>query len=59
MTYDETIAAIAAEIASVLKPGLDAENYAVGLIDENDNEDGYFEVRGLHTKTGVPHAFSI
>lgn len=54
MTYAEQVAALAAEITHVLKPGLDPETYATGLIDENDNDDGHFEVSGLHTKTGAP-----
>lgn len=59
MTYAEQVAAIAAQIETVLKNGYDATKYAAGLIEENDNDDGYFEVRGLHTKTGNPHAFTI
>lgn len=59
MTYQEQIAAIVAEIAPVLKAGLDAETYATGLIDESDEEDGHYEVRGLDTRTGAPHAFRI
>ena len=59
MTYAEQIAAIAAEISPVLKAGLDAEIYAAGLIGEKHEDDGHFEVRGMHTKTGDPHAFSI
>lgn len=59
MTYAEQIAAIVAEIAPVLKPEFDANRYAAGMLEQADEDDGHFEVRGLHTKTGAPHAFSI
>ena len=59
MTYADQITAIVAEITPVLKPELDAERYAAGMLDEADEDGTYFEVRGLHTKTGAPHAFSI
>lgn len=59
MTYQEQVAALAAEIASVLKDGLDPIVYATGLIDENDEEDGRYEVRGHDTKSGNPATFRI
>lgn len=59
MTYNEQLAAIIAEITPVLKDGFQAERYAAGMLEEADEDDGHFEVRGLHTKTGIPHAFSI
>lgn len=60
MTYEEKIAKIVAEIAPVLKSGLDPVRYAEGLVAEaNGDEETYFEVRALHTKNGVPHAFTI
>lgn len=59
MTYNEQLAAIIAKITPVLKPTLDPETYAAGMIEEDQNEDGSFEVRGRHTKTGAPHAFTI
>lgn len=54
MTYAEQVAALAAEIAPVLKVDFVAETYAAGLIDENDEDDGHYEVRGHHTKSGAP-----
>lgn len=59
MNYNEQLAAIVAEIAPVLKPEFDAERYATGMLEQADEDETYFEVRGLHTKTGAPHAFSI
>ncbi|RKF23391.1 hypothetical protein D6851_02660 [Altericroceibacterium spongiae] len=59
MTYNEKIAAIISEIAPVLKADFLPELYAAGLLEEADEDDLHFEVRGLHTKTGAPHAFSI
>ena len=59
MTYNEQLAAIVTEIAKVLKPSFDRERYAAGMLEESDDGETHFEVRGLHTKTGVPHAFSI
>lgn len=59
MTYQQKLAAIIAQIEGVLKDGLDAERYAAGLIEENDEDDNHFEVRGLHTKSGNPHAFTL
>lgn len=59
MTYSEQLAAIISEIAPVLKPSFDVERYAAGMLEEACEDDGHFEVRGLHTKTGAPHAFSI
>lgn len=59
MTYNEQLAAIIAEIAPVLKSDFDAERYAAGLLEQADEDETHFEVRGLHTKTGAPHAFSI
>ena len=59
MTYQEQIAAIVANIEAVLKSDFDAEQYAEGLLEEAMPGETYFEVRGLHTKTGAPHAFSI
>ncbi len=59
MTYADQLAAIVTEIAPVLKAGLDAETYAAGMLEEADDEETHFEVRGLHTATGNPHAFTI
>lgn len=59
MTYNEQIAAIVTEITPILKSDFDPETYATAMIDEADDEETHFEVRGLHTKTGAPHAFSI
>ena len=59
MTYAEQIAAIVAEISPILKPEFDADRYAAGMLEEADEDETHFEVRGLHTKSGVPHAFSI
>lgn len=59
MTYTEQLAAIVAEIAPVLKPDFDVKLYAAGMLEESDEDGSHFEVRGLHTKTGAPHAFSI
>lgn len=59
MTYNEQLAAIIAEITPVLKDSFDVERYAAGMIEEAGEDDSHFEVRGLHTKTGAPHAFSI
>ena len=57
MTYANQIAAIVAEITPVLNSSFDVDAYAAGLLEDND--DGHFEVRALHTKSGAPHAFSI
>lgn len=35
-----------------LKAGLDPIRYADAMIEQND--DGYFEIRGMDTKTGNP-----
>ncbi|MFN3585208.1 hypothetical protein [Phenylobacterium sp.] len=59
MTYEAKLAAIVAEIAKVLKPEFDAETYAAGLLEEAEDDQRHFEVRGLHTKTGAPHTFRI
>ena len=59
MTYEEQVAAIIAQIAPVLRTDLDAEKYAMGMIEEKWEEDSHYEVCGLHTKNGNPHAFSI
>jgi hypothetical protein len=59
MTYEEQLAAIIAQIAPVLRTDLDAEKYAMGMIEEKWEEDSHYEVHGLHTKNGNPHAFSI
>lgn len=59
MTYAEQIAAIAAEIAPILKEEFDPHQYAVGLIEEDHEDDGHYEVRAFHTKTGVPHTFRV
>lgn len=59
MTYQEQVAALAAEIASVLRADLDPTTYAIGLIDENDEEDGHYEVPGLDTKSGNPATVRI
>ena len=59
MTHEEQVAAIIAQIAPVLRTDLDAETYAISIIEEKWEEDSHYEVRGLHTKSGNPHAFSI
>jgi hypothetical protein len=59
MTYEEQVAAIIAQIAPVLRTDLDAEKYAMGMIEEKWEEDSHYEVHGPHTKSGNPHAFSI
>jgi hypothetical protein len=57
MTYQQQIDFIAAEIAPVLKAGLDPQAYAAGLLDEAEDDAEHFEVRGLHTRSGAPHTF--
>ena len=59
MNYTDQLAAIIAEIAPVLKDGLDAANYAAAMLETADDDESYFEVRGSHTKSGTPHAFTI
>ncbi len=59
MTYKEQVAAMIEQIAPVLKAGLDLERYAVGMIEENWEEDSHYEVAGRDTKTGVPHTFRL
>ena len=59
MTYAEQFAAIVEQITPVLKDEFDATTYASGLLEESDEDETHFEVRGLHTKTGAPYAFSI
>lgn len=59
MTYTDQLAAIVVEITPVLKPEFDAERYAAGMFEEAGEGDSHFEVRGLHTKTGAPHTFSL
>lgn len=59
MTHADQIAAIVAEITPVLSDRFDPKTYAAGMLEDNDDDDGHFEVRGLHTKSGAPHAFSI
>lgn len=59
MTYNETIAAIIAEIEPILRDDINAETYAVGMIEESEDAQTHFEVRGLHTRNGNPHTFRI
>lgn len=59
MAYTEQLAGLVAEITPVLKPEFNADRYAAGMLEEADEDETHFEVRGLHTKTGAPHAFSI
>jgi hypothetical protein len=59
MTYAQQFAAIIEQIEPILKEGLDPERYAAAMIEEIEDEDGHFEVRGLHTRSGNPHAFSL
>ena len=59
MTYQEQIATIVAKIALVLKPSFDPETYAVGMLEEADDNQRHFEVRGSHTQSGAPHTFCI
>ena len=65
MTYEQQIAAIIAEIEPVLKSGLDAEAYAAGMLEEADDlgingvNELHLEVRGSHTRSGRPHAFTL
>jgi hypothetical protein len=53
------VEAIIRDIEPVLRDGLDARRYAEGLMEEADVDERHFEVRGLHTRTGNPHAFTI
>lgn len=39
--------------ASNLSPAFDPVRYADGLI-AKDGDEAFFEIRGLHTKTGAP-----
>ena len=57
MTYNETIAAIIAEIEPILRDDINAETYAVGMIEESEDAQTHFEVRGLHA-CGNPHTFT-
>jgi hypothetical protein len=59
MTYEEQVAAMIEQIAPVLKADLDVERYAIGMIEENWEEDSHYEVAGRHTKSGNPHTFRI
>lgn len=59
MTYQEQIAAIVAEIAPVLKADFDPETYAAAMLEEAAEDQTHFEVRGLHTRSGVPFTFWI
>ncbi len=59
MKKDGLVEAIIRDIEPVLRDGLDARRYAEGLMEETDVDERHFEVRGLHTRTGNPHAFTI
>ena len=53
MNVEQQIAAIEAEIAPILKAGIDARQYAEGIWNETEAGEHY-EVRALHTKSGAP-----
>lgn len=62
-SYDTFIAEIRSNIAPVLKSdfaGME-DNYAREIAQNIDYTDdtAHIEVRGLHTKTGAPHAFTL
>lgn len=59
MKEDVLVEAIIRDIEPVLRDDLDPRRYAEGLIEEADIDERHFEVRGFHTKTGNPHAFTI
>ena len=49
---------LALRLAEVLKPEYDPYKYAEGLLNEL-TEGNIVEVRGFHTKTGVPATFDV
>lgn len=57
-SYTDRIDAMAAHIAPHLRPGLDPRRYADGLIDDDENETGHYEVRAFDTRDGVPYTFT-
>ena len=59
MTYQEQLTALVANITPVLKPEYDPVEYAAAMLEEADEDETYFEVRGLHTLTGNPHVFTV
>lgn len=59
MKYEELVESIIRDIQPVLRDGLDPRRYAEGLIEKADMDERHFEVRGFHTRTGNPHAFTI
>ena len=56
-TYQEKVAAIADEIRDVLKDGLDAQRYAAGILEKQEDGLQHIEIRGFHTRTGNPYTF--
>lgn len=59
MTYKQQVSAIIENIENVLKPEFIVTAYAAAMLEEKEVEDGHFEVRGLHTRSGIPHTFTI
>jgi len=60
MTYAEKLAAIIDQITPHLRHDLDPRTYAAGMLEESrDDDQEHFEVRGFHTRTGNPFAFTI
>ena len=59
MAYAKQITAIIDNIRPVLAERFDIKTYAAGMLDEAGDDETHFEVRGLHTKTGVPYSFIL
>jgi hypothetical protein len=60
MDYQQKLAALTRAIAPHLRPDLDSETYASGMLEEAaDDDQTHFEVRGLHTRSGNPFTFNI
>jgi hypothetical protein len=57
-SYTDRIRAMSSVLAPVLKPGLDPARYAAGLLDDDENETGHYEVTRADTRDGVPFTFT-
>lgn len=57
--YHQKIKAIVKAITPVLRPHIDPQLYAIGMLDEGYDSQTHFEVRGLHTLSGNPYTFKI
>lgn len=55
-TYNDLVSEVTEWLEGILKPGMDAQRYAVAVIEESEPRGGtiHFEVKGRHSRTGNP-----